>query len=187
MYLFLYMNGKEIVKRIRPILLLVAVLWIVFLLSLVFPLNKFGIIPRQIDGLWGVLFSPFLHESFSHITANSMSLLVLGSLLAYLEHKRTSVIMISLALMSGLGTWLIGRSGSIHIGASGMIYGILGYLIVSGIFKRDLKSILLSILVFFLYGGLIFGVLPVDKFVSWEGHLCGFLSGIILAWTFSKR
>ncbi len=182
------MKGIGILKNIRPVLYILSVMWIVFILSLFFSgLKNYGIIPRDISGLKGILFSPFLHEGFSHIAANTVGLAVLGSLLIYLEGKRSSLILVVLVFLSGSGTWLIGRSGSIHIGASGLIYGILGYLIVAGIFRKDIKSVILSVVVFFLYGGMIFGVLPVDSFVSWEGHLCGFLSGIILAWFLTKK
>jgi membrane associated rhomboid family serine protease len=85
------------------------------------------------------------------------------------------------AVLGGAGTWIIGRGNSVHIGASGVIYGILGYLLSAGIFRRDFRSIAVSILVFLVYGGLILGVLPSDSFVSWESHLCGFLSGIVLS------
>jgi len=182
------MNSNEIIKHIKPLLYLLGIIWIVFAISFIFPqIRNYGIIPRNTSGLAGIVFSPLLHENLSHIFANSVGLLILGGFLSFLEGRRTTVVMAVLVVLSGLGTWIIGRSGSVHIGASGLIYGILGFLIVAGIFRRDVKSVILSIVVFFLYGGMIFGVLPVKSFVSWEGHLCGLLSGVLLAWFISRK
>ncbi len=175
------MDKERIIKQSRNLLIFIAFLWLVFLLSVVFPLNNLGIVPRNITGLRGIILSPFLHGSFSHLAANSVSFFILGLLLIYSEKGRAVAVLIAVTLLGGAGTWLIGRSGTIHIGASGIIYGMLGYLVASGIFRRELKSVLLSIFVFLLYGGMIFGVLPMDSFVSWESHLCGFLAGILTA------
>ncbi|HNX23991.1 MAG TPA: rhomboid family intramembrane serine protease, partial [Spirochaetota bacterium] len=112
---------------------------------------------------------------------------ILGLFLITLEHNKSYWIIIYLIILGGAGTWVIGRSGSVHIGASGVIYGILGYLITRGLFRRDFKSLIISIVVFFLYCGMIFGVLPVDSSMSWESHLCGFLSGILLASSYGRK
>lgn len=168
-------------KHLKWLLSLTGFLWVVYLLSLVFPLNNLGIIPREVSGLPGILCAPFLHSGFSHLAANSVSLIMLGFILASTEKRNIIIILIPIMLLGGFGTWLIGRPGTIHIGASGVIYGIFGYLLARGLFRRDFKSLSISILVFFMYGGMIFGVLPVELSMSWESHLCGFLSGVITA------
>ena len=181
------MEKERYFKQIKNLLYVIAFLWIVHILSYFFPINQYGIVPREISGLPGIVFAPFLHNDFSHLTANSVSLFILGMFLITLERNRSYSIMIALAILGGAGTWVIGRAGSVHIGASGVIYGILGYLITRGLFRRDFKSLIISLVVFFLYCGMIFGVLPVNSYVSWESHLCGFVSGIILASSYGRK
>lgn len=157
---------------------LIGLLWIILLLSAIFPLQNFGIVPRTLTGLPGILFAPFLHANVSHLAANTVALLVLGLILFTLEGPRMFGITAVIIFFGGLGTWLIGRGGSIHLGASGLIYGIFGYVLSAGIFKRSIASIIGAIVVLLLYGGMIWGVLPSQTGVSWEGHLCGFLAGV---------
>lgn len=157
---------------------LIGLLWLILLLSAIFPLQNFGIVPRTLTGLPGILFAPFLHANVSHLAANTVALLVLGLILFTLEGPRMFGITAVIIFFGGLGTWLIGRGGSIHLGASGLIYGIFGYVLAAGIFKRSIASIMGAIVVLLLYGGMIWGVLPSQTGVSWEGHLCGFLAGV---------
>jgi len=173
--------------KFKWMLYLAGFLWLVYFISCIFPLNSFGIIPRSISGLPGILFAPFLHADIPHLSANSVSLIMLGFILAATEEKGFAGILITVALLGGLGTWIIGRTGTVHIGASGVIYGILGYLLARGIFRKEIKSLLVSVAVFFLYGGMIFGVLPTVPSMSWESHLCGFIAGVITASTPAAR
>ena len=170
--------------KYKNLVLLVAVLWVILFISFLLPINRFGIMPRTLFGLTGIFTSPFLHDGIIHLAANSTGILILGFLFINLENKNFLIIAILLVLLSGFGTWLIGRSGYIHIGASGVIYGLIGYLVSAGIFKRNVKSIVISLIVFFLYGGAIIGIFPSDAYISWESHLSGLLSGIILAGKF---
>lgn len=156
-------------------------MWIALILSYVLPINNLGIMPRSTRGLFGILFAPFLHGGFSHLLGNSIALFLLGSLLLGIEGKGAISIVIFLTLLSGGGTWLIGSANSVHIGASGLIYGLMSYLLFFGIFKRSVGSIAVSIIVFLLYGGAIWGVLPTNAYISWEMHLCGFLAGVVIA------
>lgn len=156
----------------------IGLLWLILLLSGIFPLREFGIIPRSVSGLIGIPLAPFLHANVSHLAANTGALLILGLILFTLEGPRMFGILAVIALFGGLGTWLIGRGDSIHLGASGVIYGIFGYILAAGIFKRSIASIIGALVVLGLYGGLIWGVLPTQTCVSWEGHLCGFLAGV---------
>jgi membrane associated rhomboid family serine protease len=180
-------NPRRVPGPFITMLYFIAILWMILFLSVIFPLNRYGIIPRSYSGLPGILLAPFLHLNSSHLIANSLSLLVLGSILLGLEKRRSLVIALYIIIGSGLGTWLIGRPDSIHIGASGLIYGIMAYLFFIGIFRRNIKTVLVSIIVFLLYGGAVWGILPVNSFISWESHLCGFLTGIIIAKVYSNK
>ncbi len=181
------MRLKQVYRNYRFLIFFVLVLWAVLLVSYIIPVNNLGIRPRSIFGIPGIFISPFLHKGFSHLIANSMSILLLGVFLTGLEADRTPGIMVALALLSGAGTWIIGRGGAVHIGASGIIFGMLGYLFSAGFFYRNIKTIIVSLLIFLLYRGTVWGVLPAGKFISWESHLSGFISGIILAWFYSKK
>jgi len=181
------MGKEKYTKQISILLYVIAFLWIILLLKEIFPINQYGIVPREISGLPGILFAPFLHYDRYHLATNSVMLFILGLFLIALEHRRTFWIITAIVLLGGAGTWLIGRSGAVHIGASGVIYGILGYLMTRGFFRRDFKSLVISLVVFFLYCGMIFGVLPDNPSISWESHLCGFVSGIVVASSYGRK
>ncbi len=172
-------KGNNIIDSFRTVLIVIAILWAVLLVSFFVPLTSFGIRPRTVTGLVGIFFAPFLHAGISHLVANSVSLLILGTVFLTTERKLSFLIVAHFIIIGGFGTWLIGRAEFVHIGASGVIYAILGYLIFNGIFQRNLRTLLISVAVFIFYGGAIWGVLPTGGFVSWESHLCGFLAGII--------
>lgn len=142
-------------------------------------LTRFGIVPRTLDGLRGILFAPFLHGSVAHLAANSVSLLILGWLvLAFGGRRQFWWVSAAAALGSGLCAWLIGAPGSVHIGASGVIFGYLGYLMLSGWFARRFWPIIVSLGVTVMWGGMIFGVMPGQVGISWQSHLGGLLGGI---------
>ncbi|MBJ2134944.1 rhomboid family intramembrane serine protease [Paraglaciecola chathamensis] len=149
-------------------------------------LNHFGNIPRYIPGLIGVLTGPFLHGSLSHYLSNIIPLCVLSFLMLQYGNKRFFGVTFFCIILTGLLVWLFGRSAS-HIGASSVIYSYFGFLLLAGFLSRKFKLILISLLVAFFYGGLIFGVLPARTFVSWEGHLFGFISGLIAARLWAKN
>jgi len=162
---------------------LILILWIVEIANLVLghQLCRYGIFPRTAQGLFGIPLSPFLHGSVAHLFLNTGPLIVLGGLI--LLNGRTSFIKstVLIVLAGGAGIWLIGRSAH-HVGASALIFGYFGYLLARGIFDRRLKSLLLAFVAVAAYGGLFWGMLPTVSYVSWEGHLCGFLAGIMAAW-----
>ncbi|MBN2160028.1 MAG: rhomboid family intramembrane serine protease [Spirochaetes bacterium] len=171
----------------KAVLFIVIILWAILFIGYIFPIHEYGIRPRILSGLIGIPLSPFIHAGTDHLVANSISLLVLGSIFITMERKLSAPIIIQIIVLGGLGVWLIGRSDFTHIGASGVVYGILGYLLTAGIFTRNFTAILVSIILFVLYGGAIWGIFPTDGFVSWESHLCGFLAGIITAKEYSGR
>ncbi len=143
-------------------------------------LDQYGIIPRNPIGLRGILFAPFLHGGLGHLIGNTIPFLILGWLVMLRETTDFFVVSIISALVSGLGTWLFGAPG-IHLGASGVIFGYLGYLLARGYFERSGFAIAMSLFVGALYGSLIWGVLPFQQGISWEGHLFGFIGGILSA------
>jgi len=168
---------------------LVAAMWGLELIDLVIfqgALDSYGILPRTIIGLRGILFAPFLHGGLPHLIANTVPFLTLGWFVMLQETSDFFIVTAITMVVSGLGVWLIGSPG-VHIGASGLVFGYLGFLLLRGYFQRNIPSILLSLLVGFLYGGAIWGVLPTVPGVSWEGHLFGFIGGIIAARLLSQR
>ena len=171
-----------------------AVMWALELLDFILPfvqLDNWGIIPRSPQGLRNILFAPFLHVRFGHLLANSVPFFVLGWLVAL--HSRRDLIVVSLitALTSGLGVWLIAPARTIHLGASGVIFGYLGYLLARAWFERSCASLAIAALVFIVYGSMLWGVLPTTGLfgmrVSWQGHLFGLLGGALAAWLLAER
>ena len=144
-------------------------------------LEGFGIVPRTAAGLWGILFSPLLHGSMHHLWANSVPLFVLLVVLFSNEKYRPSATLAFIWLASGIGTWLIGRGGAVHIGASSLVFGVAAFLIVAGLTMRSWRSATIAIFVFVFYGGIFYGALPQNGPISWEGHLCGALAGAWMA------
>lgn len=168
----------------------VAIFWVLEIVDLlVFAgrLNFYGIIPRQPIGLRGILFAPFLHGGLAHLIANTIPFVILGWFVMLQETTDFFIVTAITMLVSGLGIWLFGAPNSIHIGASSLIFGYLGFLLLRGYFQRSFLSILLSVIVGFLYGGLILGVLPSQPGISWEGHLFGFIGGVLAARVIGRR
>jgi membrane associated rhomboid family serine protease len=151
-------------------------------------LNSYGIVPRTEIGLRGILFAPFLHGSVAHLVANSISLLILGWLvLAFAGRRHFYWVSAWAALGAGLCAWTLGAPGSVHIGASGVIFGYLGYLMLSGWFARRIMPIIASLGVTALWGGAVLGVLPGQVGISWQAHLGGFIGGVWAARTLHAR
>ena len=177
-------SRQEIKTQAIILATFVAIFWLLEILDqFVFrgSLDIFGIIPHQVIGLRGILFAPFLHGDFPHLIANTVPFLILGWLVMLQETSDFFIVTGLTMLVGGLGVWLFASPGSIHIGASILIFGYLGFLLLRGYFQRNIPSILLSILVFLLYGGTIWGVLPSRPGISWQGHLFGFLGGVLAA------
>ena len=150
-------------------------------------LDLFGIHPHSLSGLPGILFAPFLHGGFGHLIANTIPFLTLGWFVMLQETSDFFIVTAITMIVGGLGTWFFGAPGSIHIGASILIFGYLGFLLLRGYFQRNLPSILLSIIIAFFYGGLVWGILPSDPRISWQGHLFGFLGGVLAAKLIAKE
>lgn len=166
-----------------------ALMWVVFLATALSggTLLSLGVIPRTAVGLRGILFAPFLHGSLTHIIANSIPFFVLGWLVMLRDSGHFLPVTVFAVVGSGVAAWLLGAPGSVHIGASGVIFGYLGFLILAGWYERSAASILLSVLVILLWGGMVIGVLPGQAGISWQAHLGGFLGGVLAARMFRSR
>jgi len=176
--------GGELKSHVKILAIAISIFWIVFIVNtFVFSggLNSLGILPQRLIGLRGILFAPFLHGSFYHLVSNTVPFVILGWLVMSRGISDFYFVSIMSAVVGGLGTWLIGRPYSVHIGASGVIFGYFGYLLFRGYFEKSFVAIAISIVIATTYGGLIWGVLPTRSYISWEGHLFGFIGGIIAA------
>jgi membrane associated rhomboid family serine protease len=150
-------------------------------------LDGLGVKPRSLAGLKGILFMPFLHGGFGHLLSNTIPFIVLGALVM-LSGLRTFLTVAGLSiLVSGVGVWLFGGGNSVHIGASGLVFGLFGFLITRAYFERSISAIVIAFAVLVFYGGILWGLLPFWLGVSWLGHLFGFAGGVIAAYWLSKR
>jgi len=160
----------------------VAVLWVIEIVNASgADLTDDGIRPRQLSGLWGVLWAPLLHASFTHLESNTIPLLVLGFLVLLGGLARFGAVTATVWLVSGIGVWLLGGTNTVVVGASGLAFGWLAYIIVRGVFTRSLVQIVLGLVILVVYGGLLWGVLPGASGVSWQAHLFGAVGGILAA------
>ncbi len=174
---------KRLTTALIPPLLVVILLWIVFMADhfLDLRLYRLGVLPRDVHGLWGVLFSPLIHGSWDHLIANSAPILVLGWMLVYFYPKASWRVVVACWGLGGLWVWSTARE-NYHIGASGVIYGLAAFLFFSGLIRRRVALMGVSLIVVFLYGSWIWGVLPLEPEKSWESHLFGAFAGAIMAW-----
>jgi membrane associated rhomboid family serine protease len=172
--------ARDLRARAALLLTFVGLMWVVELIDQVFlhgALDQLGIRPRETRSLWGILLAPFLHGGLPHLIANTAPLLVLGWLVLVRRRGDFALVTVVSALVGGLGVWLFAPSYSIHIGASGVAFGYLGYLIARAWFERSLTSLALAMLAGVLYGSALAGLLPGQRGISWEGHLFGFAAG----------
>jgi membrane associated rhomboid family serine protease len=166
----------------------IAILWLVYFLNLILEidLRLYGIVPRDIDGLIGILAAPFLHVDIQHLTANSGILFILLAVsLSYSRAQTLKAVLIMVILGGGM-VWLLGTGGTIHIGGSGIIFGLIGYLMCLGFFRRNWKAVMISVAITILYGGALYSLLIYIPGISWSGHLFGFVSGVVAAWWVRK-
>lgn len=158
-------------------------LWILEILDLLLrgALDRLGIRPRQLVGLPGILLAPLLHGNLGHLAANTGPLAILGTLILLDGQSSWLVVTATAWLVSGLGVWLLGRPRTNHLGASGVVFGYLGFLLLRGYFVQSPTAVGIALLVGFLYGGVLWGLLPLRQGRSWTGHAFGFLGGAIAA------
>ena len=161
-------------------LFFVALLWLIPLLGWGLGLADYGIRPRQLAGLPGILVAPLLHADFWHLIANSLPLVVLGTAMFHVYPHAAFRVLPMVYLVPGIAVWLFARDG-VHVGASGLVYGLVAYIFVAGLMRRDRRAIATSLLVAFMYGSVAWGVLPINPGVSWETHLAALLVGVVMA------
>lgn len=160
----------------------VALLWVIAVAQWAgLDLRQFGVAPRDTSSLLGIPLHIFVHDGFWHLLSNTGPLIVLGGLVGVRGPGVLLAVSVFIVVFAGAGVWLVGREG-VHIGASGLVFGYFGYLVARGFVERSFMSLLIAVAVVVFYGSLIFGLLPLDGFVSWEGHLCGLIGGVLLAW-----
>lgn len=146
-------------------------------------LARYGVFPRETDGLIGILTAPLIHGSWEHLISNSAPLLVTTTMISFFYKRVAIPSFFFIYLLTGASVWLFGRS-VYHIGASGVVYGLVAFIFWSGIFRRNIKSIILALIVIILYSGYLGGILPLKEGISWESHLLGGIVGIIVAYLF---
>jgi len=169
-------------------LFIVGLFWLIKLTEnvLSFDLTKFGILPLHAEGLPGILLSPFIHGSYDHLMSNSIPFLILAFALFYFYRNLAYRILLLIYILSGICVWLGGRE-SWHIGASGIVYGLASFLFFSGVFRKDANLLTISIIVVFLYGSMFWGIFPLKPEISWESHLWGSASGLLLAFYYRHQ
>ncbi|WP_019507952.1 rhomboid family intramembrane serine protease [Pleurocapsa sp. PCC 7319] len=175
---------KSVLKEFKVLIVSVIMFWVIEILDFVVfkgSLDRYGIQPHSLIGLRGILFAPFLHGGFGHLIANTIPFVTLGWLTMIQETSDFYIVSLLSAIVGGIGVWVFGAPTSVHIGASIVIYGYLGFLLLRGYFQKNIPSIALSIFVALAYGGLVWGIFPSQIGVSWQGHLFGFIGGAIAA------
>ena len=179
----LKMVTHSVKSQVQLLLTILALMWVVEAVDFILggALNAFGIRPRTIEGLIGIMLAPFLHGDFAHLISNSIPFAVLGWLILARSRDEfwrvTSIVWVS----SGVGAWLLGAPNTVHIGASGVVFGYFGFLLTRAFFDRHWLSAVIAIIVIAAYGSLIFGVLPFQMGISWQGHLFGAIGGVFAA------
>lgn len=183
-----YRSWPEWVRLTVPVAGLVALMWVLEFIDLFAGgrLNQFGIQPLEPGGMLGILFAPLLHSGFGHLLSNTVPLLVLGIMIAWIT-RRWWLITAAIWLLGGLFTWVIGGMGTNHIGASIVVYGYGAFLVTYGILSRRFSAIVAAVVTVLLYGGFVWGFLPLNPRVSWEGHLAGAAAGVAVAFADTRQ
>ncbi len=185
--------GKQLYSSLFYPTLFVLAMWLTFLIQNTsnYNLLQWGVLPRKAIGLPGIITSVFVHGDLGHIASNSLPLIVLGGMLFFFYKKIAKASFLWIWLISGLWLWIGGRNNeyhaNYHIGASTLIYGLASFIFFSGLIRRNLQLMVVSALVVFLYGSLVWGVFPIQVGVSWEGHLFGAIAGFIVAFNYRKE
>lgn len=177
------------IAGIQAIIALLALMWVLEIVDVAadHSLDQYGIEPREVDGLTGVVAAPFLHAGFGHLIANTIPFLAMGVVIALQGLGRVLAVTAIVALVSGLGTWLFAPANTLHIGASGIVFGYATYLISRGVFNRDLLQLGVGVVVVGIWGTALLAGLEPREGISWQGHFFGAVGGIIAAWVLGSR
>lgn len=173
------------------LIIFVFIMWVVQVVNIFveYRLNEYGVVPRTIEGLRGIPLSPFLHGGFGHLISNTMPLLILGGLVAVRGQANFVGVTLFIIFIGNLGLWAVGRPWPwdtvqqvVHVGASGLVFGYFGYLVARGWYERSFLSIFVAVIIILVFGsGIFLGLLPTAPYISWEGHLCGLIAGVLIA------
>lgn len=179
---------RKLYKSLRVPIILVILIWLVKLIEVVFGirLGYLGIKPLSAEGLIGIVTSPMVHADFSHLMANTLPLFFLSAGLFYFYRKIAYTVFILIYLITGLWVWVFARD-AYHIGASGVVYGLASFLFFSGVFRKDMRFAAISLIIAFVYGGMLWGILPIKAQMSWESHLMGLIAGLVIAYFFRNE
>tara|TARA_X000000950_G_scaffold70748_1_gene87782 strand:- start:3533 stop:4159 length:627 start_codon:yes stop_codon:yes gene_type:complete len=178
---------RKNLKSLKFSAIILIIIWSVKIFEIIFDYDftEYGVLPRNFNGLIGILFSPLIHSDVNHLLSNSLPVIILCLLIFNFYSQIAKKIFIYLYFISGLWLWCFGRE-SFHIGASGLIYAMASFLFFSGILRKNSQLSAVALLVIFIYGGLFWGLFPIHKNVSWEGHLTGFIAGILVSFICRK-
>lgn len=181
-------NTKLFINALKNPLYILLIMWVLKTLEIFAGVSfaQWGIYPRYSSGLWGIITGPFIHGSVGHLINNSIPFFVTGVIIFYFYRKVAYAAIPMIWLLTGFLVWLFGKS-AFHIGASGVVYGMVSFIFWAGIFNRDRRSIVLALIILFLYSGMFYGVLPNQPNVSWESHLLGGIVGILTAYLFKQK
>lgn len=176
---------KKLVNHLQLALGVIALLWVIHAADWLMPmmdLRTWGIRPRRISGLWGIAFCPFLHVDWRHLATNSGTLFILLTMSLSFDRKLTAMAIAIIMGLGGFAVWLFGEPNSVHVGASGVIFGLIGFLMFVGLFRRRWDSVLVSVVTAVAYGGAFRALFVYQAGVSFSSHLFGFLAGVLAAW-----
>ncbi len=178
---------KHLYLSIFMPMVFIAIIWIVKLFEYTTGINltEYGLLPRHASGLRGIILSPLIHGDWNHLISNTIPFFVLSFLMLFNYRRVAFKAFVFIYLASGVLVWIFGRE-NYHIGASGLVYGMAFFIFFSGVFRKNIQSIALSLLIVFIYGSIVWGILPIDVKISWEGHLMGALCGFLSAFYFRK-
>lgn len=178
-----------ILKRLSFPIGFVLLIWVIHMMQVYLGISlvKLGVFPGAIEGLPGILTSPLIHGSWDHLFYNSLSFLILGAIIFWFYPRIALRSFVWLYILSGLGVWIFAQPHSYHIGASGLVYGMVSLVFWNGVFRRNLKSTVLALIILVLYAGYFGGIVPGKEGISWESHLLGAFAGIGLAWWYKNE
>jgi len=183
-------NARSVARQEGFLLLtaMVALMWVVELINSVdsYKLDRDGLYPHNVDRLWGIFTTPFLHASWSHLIGNTIPFVFMGVLIALEGARRLAAVTLIVIVLGGLGTWLVSPAGVPVVGASGVVFGYATYLLTRGFFNHSLVEILAGVVVVAVFGSALLASLVPHGNVSWQGHLCGGIAGVIAAWLLSR-
>ena len=183
-------NAKSVARQQGFALLaaMVALMWVIELINSVdsYKLDQDGLYPHNVDRIWGIFTTPFLHASWSHLIGNTIPFVFMGALIALEGARRLAAVTLIVIVLGGLGTWLLSSAGVPVVGASGVVFGYATYLLTRGFFNHSLTQILAGVVVVAVFGSALLASLVPHGNVSWQGHLCGGIAGVIAAWLLSR-